>query len=192
MKAYWLDPPRIRSWVFTVCCCLIVSTALAIRATVEKSQEPLTSTICSAAHVSGDNRFILSGTLGQQSPVGLAQQGEWELASGFWSMIGSQEVTPVEPVIRPKNELCDCFPNPFNPSTTVEFNLASASRVSVQIYDVKGRLVRTLVNEMRESGSHREIWRGNDDSGRRVASGTYFCRLQAGDFSKTIKMLMVK
>jgi len=73
-------------------------------------------------------------------------------------------------------------PNPFNPVTTIRFELREAGPVTLEVFDVAGRLVRTLVDGRRlPAGPGRALWRGEDDRGRAVASGTYFCRLEAGE-----------
>ena len=86
-----------------------------------------------------------------------------------------------------------CAPNPFNPATTISFDLPQATPVRVRVYDMAGRLVQTLVDgAVLEAGPHDVMWRGNDASGRQVAAGTYFCRMEAGVFSGTQRMTMVK
>ncbi len=89
--------------------------------------------------------------------------------------------------------LGNAFPNPFNPSTEISFAVpAGGAHVSLEIYDVSGRLVKRLVNGSKEPGNHTVTWTGDDATGRRVASGTYFYRLDAGTFSATRKMVLVK
>jgi hypothetical protein len=83
-------------------------------------------------------------------------------------------------------------PNPFNPSTTISFTLPSREHVTVSIYDANGRLVRTLVDESRDYGTHDVTWDGRDDAGTTVGSGVYFYRLSAGKFSESKKMVMLK
>jgi subtilisin family serine protease len=68
-------------------------------------------------------------------------------------------------------------PNPFNPQTTITFSLPASARASLRIYDVSGRLVRSLLDEVRPAGTTEVRWNGADDAGRGVASGTYFARL---------------
>jgi expansin (peptidoglycan-binding protein) len=72
------------------------------------------------------------------------------------------------------------MPNPFPRSTSIEFELARSGPVSLQIFDASGRLVRTLVSEMRAAGRHRVAWEGLDDAGREAVSGVYFARLVSG------------
>ena len=80
-------------------------------------------------------------------------------------------------------------PNPFNPTTTISFDLAKAGKVKLNIYNIKGQLVRSLVNEDLYAGNHKVIWNGTDGRNRRVASGIYCYRLETKDFSKTNKMV---
>ncbi len=84
------------------------------------------------------------------------------------------------------------YPNPFNPATTIRYQLAENSKVTLKIYNLLGQEVRTLVNAQKLSGSHSVIWDGKNNHGQRVTSGVYFYRLQAGDFVKTRKMVLVK
>jgi hypothetical protein len=83
-------------------------------------------------------------------------------------------------------------PNPFNPTTTIRFDLPRAGRVKVRIHDVAGRLVRTLVDEMLPASSHVRQWDGRDDRGHMVGSGTYLLRLETDACVRIQKMLMVK
>lgn len=85
------------------------------------------------------------------------------------------------------------FPNPFNPSTTVSFTLPLTKKVTVKVYDMLGKEVRTLLsNEELAKGSHSVVWNGRDNRGRQVASGSYIFRMNAGNVEKSIKMMMVK
>jgi hypothetical protein len=84
------------------------------------------------------------------------------------------------------------FPNPFNPGTTIRFSVERRGRVGLRVYDVRGRLVRTLVDEERAGGAHVTTWDGRDHQGRRVASGVYFCRLQAGHEAEVRKMVLLR
>jgi hypothetical protein len=84
-------------------------------------------------------------------------------------------------------------PNPFNPSTTIVFQLSETSAVNLRVYDAAGTLVRTLVRgDVCPVGRHTRRWDGTDDGGRPVAAGVYFCRLDAGRCRETKAMTMVK
>ena len=83
-------------------------------------------------------------------------------------------------------------PNPFNPSTTIRFSLDREAVVTLEIYNVSGSLVRTLVSGRTTPGSYSEDWNGRDNRGRRVASGTYFYRLRVDGRTQTKKMVLLK
>jgi hypothetical protein len=83
-------------------------------------------------------------------------------------------------------------PNPFNPQTKIRFSLPERQPVKLVIYALDGRAVRTLVDEIRGAGSHEIVWRGRDDAGRPVSSGTYVYRLMAGSRGETRKMSLMK
>ncbi len=85
------------------------------------------------------------------------------------------------------------FPNPFNPQTTIEFEMPSREAVTLRVFDMSGRLVKELAGaEELHPGRHEVVWNGRDDAGRQVASGTYFYRLEAGRYSETKRMVLVK
>jgi len=83
-------------------------------------------------------------------------------------------------------------PNPFNPTTTIEFSLPAAGRASLAIYNVAGRRVVVLAEGHHEAGPHRIVWNGTDDSGHALPSGVYFARFEGGGEVATRKMVMVK
>jgi len=84
------------------------------------------------------------------------------------------------------------YPNPFNPSTTISFSLGSAERVVIDVYNVRGQRVRSLVDGVYGAGEHSVVWNGCDDLGRGVGSGVYFYRMISGDYSGVKKMLLLK
>jgi hypothetical protein len=79
------------------------------------------------------------------------------------------------------------YPNPFNARTTIEYRLSGESVVTIDIYDIQGRKVKTFDEGMRSAGEHQVVWDANGQ-----ASGTYFCRIKAGDFTESRKMLLLK
>ncbi len=99
--------------------------------------------------------------------------------------------TPDTPKAR-ATTLWNAHPNPFNPQTTIDFSLASSMAVSVAVYDVKGTLVRTLVDATMPAGDHSVRWNGTDERGRSAASGIYFVRMIAGSYSEVRKIVMLK
>jgi len=99
-------------------------------------------------------------------------------------------VTPQSPPER--TALHPNVPNPFNPSTTIAYDVRDAATVTIAVYDVRGRLVRTLVHEEKPPGRYATLWDGTDDGGVGVASGIYFCRFVAGEFTQTEKIVLLK
>jgi hypothetical protein len=91
-----------------------------------------------------------------------------------------------------RNALYPNRPNPFNPQTTISFTLAHDAPARLRIYDVAGRLVRSLVQASLPAGPHERTWDGKDDAGRRVASGVYVMRLQTDGFEQSRRMLLLK
>ena len=83
-------------------------------------------------------------------------------------------------------------PNPFNPETMVRFDLPEAAVVRLEVYDVLGQRVRTLVSGDLAPGSHQVVWDGRDEQGVPVGSGTYVCRMQAGSFVQVRRMVLLK
>jgi hypothetical protein len=84
------------------------------------------------------------------------------------------------------------YPNPFNQSTKIEFALVNSGFVSLEIYDILGRKVRTLVSENLTPGYKSVLWNGKDNSGKEVASGIYFYQIKIGDFSEAKKLVLLK
>jgi hypothetical protein len=84
------------------------------------------------------------------------------------------------------------YPNPFNPTTTIKFGLHEAQSVVLNVYNIKGEKVRSLVNEELEAGYHDIVWDGKDDSGKTASSGVYFYKMKASKYVSTKKMIMMK
>jgi len=84
------------------------------------------------------------------------------------------------------------IPNPFNPETTIHYSLTDAGKVIIEIYNIRGAKVRTLVDEYKNIGYHSIIWNGKDNSGRSVASGLYFYSMRTDKYHKIRKMLLIK
>jgi hypothetical protein len=89
-------------------------------------------------------------------------------------------------------ELLQNVPNPFNPTTSIDFNLSGPTRATLRIYDARGALVITLLDRDVPGGPRRVTWDGRDSQGRRVSSGVYFYRLTAGQFEKSRTMVLLK
>jgi len=102
----------------------------------------------------------------------------------------SGDITGTE--IPKATSLSDNFPNPFNPTTRITFSLSRKSHVRLRIYDVAGRLVRVLIDETRNAGTYGAVWDGKNENGHATASGIYFCRMEADDYERTLKMVLLR
>ena len=102
------------------------------------------------------------------------------------SFEGVYEETP------PATYNLNCYPNPFNPELTVSFSLEEIQEVKLEVYNLKGQKVRTLVNETFRPDTYNIVWSGNDNSGSKVSSGVYYIRLQVGDEIENDKVILMK
>ena len=84
------------------------------------------------------------------------------------------------------------YPNPFNPTTTISYSIPKDNKVELKVYNIKGQLVKTLVKDQLEAGTHKAVWNGDNDTGKRVSSGVYLYRLESGGRAKVRKMLLLK
>jgi len=98
----------------------------------------------------------------------------------------NEDHLPLEIALHPN------FPNPFNPSTTISYNLTVPALVELKIYNLLGKEIRTLVDKKQSGGRKKVLWDGKDSSGEFVSSGVYLYRLKTGDFTRTRKMTLVK
>ena len=117
------------------------------------------------------------------------------LSDSFFTI--KAETTGVREERKPENlpekfVLYQNYPNPFNPSTKIEFSLSERARVRLEIYDITGRRVKRLLDEELPSGHWSIVWEGEDDKGTKVASGVYFYRLIASQYTQTRKMVIIK
>jgi len=84
------------------------------------------------------------------------------------------------------------YPNPFNPETAIRFSLKEAAPVRINIFNIKGQLVQSLVNSDLQAGYHKVVWNGKDSRGNRVSSGIYMYRMETPKYTKTMKMMLMK
>ena len=112
------------------------------------------------------------------------------LGNGRLTSVREEEVTPAE--VPNSYFLCQNYPNPFNSSTRISYILKSASLVNLQILNCTGELVKTLTMGRQLTGEHSVTWKGRDNSGKFVPSGVYFYQIQAGQFTATKKLLLLK
>ncbi len=84
------------------------------------------------------------------------------------------------------------YPNPFNPVTNIAYSIKEAGKVTLHVYNIKGQLVKTLVNDVRETGNYTVTWNGRDNTNKSVASGVYFYKMKAQNYNNTKKMILMK
>ena len=121
-------------------------------------------------------------------PSELLKPGVYEL----WFAPGASAVDDTDTDLPTVSGLVGAVPNPFNPQTTITFNVVKGGRCELSLHDVQGRVVRTLVTADLTPGRHETIWDGLDERGHRVASGVYVARLKAADRIDLLKVTLVK
>lgn len=145
--------------------------------------------------------------LGADVPPGNGRAYEFDASKSSWyNLTGSNDYTlfmratiksftsvvEIDSRVPEKFEVSQNFPNPFNPSTAIKYSLPVSVPVSMMIYDVNGKKVAELVNNKQNAGTYSVTWNGKNDRGNLVSSGIYYCRIIAGDFVKTNKMILMK
>ncbi|MFQ5599276.1 MAG: FlgD immunoglobulin-like domain containing protein [Candidatus Krumholzibacteriia bacterium] len=120
----------------------------------------------------------------------LGDKPSWNI--GLW-VSGAPATDVSERHAPPPNGILEQnFPNPFNPRTSIRYWLGSEGEVLLRVFDVRGRLVRTLVDERRKAGLNEVRWSGRDDAGHLVVSGTYICRIDVRGRSEARKIVLVR
>ena len=118
---------------------------------------------------------------------------EGQLQDGSYSLNQVASLGTVQVQTRPEIfGLADNYPNPFNPETTLKYQLPEAADVKLEVYNVVGQVVRTLVADHQNAGRYVVQWDATNDNGQPLSSGIYFYHIQAGEFQKTKKMLLLK
>jgi len=90
------------------------------------------------------------------------------------------------------NSLIGNYPNPFNPQSTISYSIAEPAVVTIEIFNLKGQKVKTLINEELQAGSHTVVWSGKDTKGKDVSSGVYLYKMRTKDYTSTRKMILMK
>lgn len=159
---------------------------LAVAAPAAAQYQITESVIGSGATNASGGSYQLLGTVGQPV-IGVTEGGSYRNEIGFWYMPG-WVLTGIEDEELPlRTQFGQNYPNPFNPVTTLAYSLAKPSHVSIKVYDVSGREVRTLVDADMEPGRYSETL---DAAG--LAGGVYFARMIAGDYIEAKKLVLIK
>ncbi|MCD4650240.1 MAG: T9SS type A sorting domain-containing protein, partial [Candidatus Cloacimonetes bacterium] len=181
-----------------------------------ETAETITSISAHYTEVYGPQLILFTGDIDDQSLIRIysfadvIQRGEiglpetiteiWEPDDGYCYLIGMDNIYRVTniSVSNDNNKIPVLglslinYPNPFNPETTISYNLAELSSVSLKIYNIKGQLVRELVNENQQTGSFEILWNGTDSKGEAVGSGVYLYKLETDNQVQTGKAVLLK
>jgi len=136
------------------------------------------------------SEYRCNATAGQSAAGFMAGPDFWALI-GFWlpeGQSGVQEATPVQGAL--KTRLYAPQPNPMRASAAIRYTLDAERPVSLQVHDLTGRVVRTLVASSLKRGAYRMAWDGKDGHSRTLANGVYFLKFTAGDFRQTEKLVI--
>jgi hypothetical protein len=188
------DPPVLISWLpeeleFTVVIDSIV--------TFSVEAEDIDSELNYAWYVDEELQTEITDTfeyqfieLGEILIKSLISDEEYEIET-IWTVTIESGVGVIEilPVV---TRLYQNHPNPFNPTTTISFDLVNAGKVALNVYNIKGELVRTLASGNYPAGKHDVLWNGNDNSGKSISSGVYFYHLKTKEYSSFRKAIMLK
>jgi len=162
----------------------------------------LSDVLSSSGGEAKSDNYRLETTIGQ-TVIGVSSSSSYIETAGFChrGMVperpnGVKDETHSEPSLPQEYSLFQNFPNPFNPTTVIRYQIPAISTqqsvVSLKIYNILGQRVRTLVNKEQVPGYYSVVWNGRDDYGREMASGVYFYRLEAGSYSSSKKLLLLK
>ena len=122
------------------------------------------------------------------------QSTEYDGTMEFFGPVSvkTEIITDDNMVLPLATQLNSAYPNPFNPSTTISFDIKEKTNVNIEIFNIKGQRVKQLVNQEVATGRHRIVWNGTDHNNRPVSSGVYFYKMQASEYSKINKIIMMK
>jgi FlgD Ig-like domain len=151
------------------------------------------SVVGAAGSIGTSPNFVSRGTFGQASPTGTRYGEELTLYSGFWAPLFriQSDVEVLHPV-NFTNALFQNRPNPFRSSTVITYTVAVAANVEIQIVDVAGRRVRTLLYHHSPPGAYTVTWDGRDNTGSAAVSGVYFYQLKVDAFLSVKRMLILR
>ena len=119
------------------------------------------------------------------------QWSEWSEEASFTVATGTDVKEESENIIR-ESKLYENYPNPFNPSTTIKFDVADAGKVLLRVYSSSGELITTLINKKMTPGSYSVEWNGTNSNGQRMSSGVYFYKMQTTKYQKIGKAILIK
>jgi hypothetical protein len=128
----------------------------------------------------------------QKALVSVSMDGETVVAQEVLVNLINGDEPPGPPSASAEKTVLKNYPNPFNASTSINFNLSEDGKVKLEVFNILGQKVRTLVDQNMNAGTHQVVWDGTDQSGKSVGSGVYFYRLNADKSSLTKRMQLIK
>jgi hypothetical protein len=137
--------------------------------------------------------FMMEGVDGEQFYGGIEDRADLiSNIMGYFQRAPETPGTSIPGELAPSKRLGRARPNPFNPVTTIDYGLAVPGHVTLRVYDLAGRLVRTVVDAKRGAGGHTAMWDGRSDAGDRAASGVYFIRMEAPGYRASERLVLLK
>lgn len=106
-------------------------------------------------------------------------------------LTGTESIQKFQHIVK-SFKLMQNYPNPFNPSTTIQYKIPDASKIEINIYDMNGRLTKTIVKEHQQAGAYQVMWDGMNSSGNKVSSGVYVYTVKFGNTVSSKKMIFLK
>ena len=128
----------------------------------------------------------LEGYDDYQTDVAITEDETTTLDFEMTETVGSQGIVVAATVLN------NNYPNPFNPTTNIAYSIKEAGNVTIEVYNLRGQLVKTLVNETKETGDYTATWSGTDNTNKAVSSGVYFYKMKSGSYTSTKKMILLK
>jgi len=140
-----------------------------------------------------ENYFVKDGYVYALFSVSFGHENEYYENNFYLQKIDISDYVDTNDNIIPVTEFTvNAYPNPFNPNLTISYSLPADSDVSIDIYNLKGQKVTSLLNERIKAGEHQLVWNGKDNRDRSVGSGVYFYKVKAGSLENTNKIILMK
>ena len=152
-----------------------------------------TSVISVAGRPGAGVSFSGNGSMGQSTPIGVGSASGKTVYAGFWSkpwvLAAILDTEGTGPLV---DRIYQNFPNPFAHTTQIAYSVAEPSLVEISVFNVEGRMVRTLVSEYASPGRYVTSWDGRSDLGVQASPGVYFCRMSVSGYRSARKMLFLR
>ena len=169
---------------------IIDPVVLTIHSYVKHAKENMTRYKIGGIPIVSNTKFICIPDDNNESNIGPYELGQYGFQNSLIVnnslMSADNDLVPIE------FDLYQNHPNPFNPLTTIQYDLPIDGLVNVQVYDMMGRMVKTLVNSSKNAGQNYIKWNGTNDNDEQVSAGLYLYTIQIGEYIETKKMVLLK